>query len=160
MTIKPGDKIPAATMTHMTEKGPSPVTTEDLFAGKKVVVFALPGAFTPTCSARHLPGYVEHAADFKKKGVDDIICLSVNDAFVMNAWGKDQNAAGKVHMIADGNGDFTKKVGLELDATKFGMGHRSQRYAMIVDNMVVKTLEVEEGGDFKVSAAEHILAKL
>lgn len=160
MTIKVGEKIPSATLMHMTDKGPGPVTTDDLFGGKKVVLFALPGAYTPTCSARHLPGYVEHAADFKKKGVDEIVCLSVNDAFVMNAWGKDQNATGKVHMIADGNGEFTKKVGLELDASKFGMGHRSQRYAMIVENGVVKALEVEEGGDFKVSAAEHILSRL
>jgi peroxiredoxin len=160
MTIKVGDKFPAATVMHMTEKGPAPVTTEELFGGKTVVLFALPGAFTPTCSARHLPGYVEHAADFKHKGVDDIVCLSVNDAFVMGAWSKDQNASGKVHLLADGNGDLTKKLGLELDATKFGMGVRSQRYAMIVDNMVVKKLEIEQPGDFKVSAAEHMLGLL
>jgi peroxiredoxin len=160
MTIKVGDKVPTVTLMHMTDKGPAPISTADIFGGKKVVLFALPGAFTPTCSARHLPGYLEHAADFKKKGVQEIACLSVNDAFVMNAWGKDQNAAGKVHMLADGNGEFTKGVGLELDATKFGMGHRSQRYAMVVDDMVVKVLEVEQGGDFKVSAAEHILSVL
>src|SRR5262249_46548599 len=140
MTIKVGDKVPSATLMHMTEKGPAPINTDDLFKGKKIVVFALPGAFTPTCSARHLPGYVEHAADFKGKGISDVVCISVNDAFVMNAWGKDQNAAGKVQMVADGNGEFTKKMGLEMDGSKFGMGIRSQRYAMLVDNGVVKKL--------------------
>jgi glutaredoxin/glutathione-dependent peroxiredoxin len=158
MTIKVGDRLPSVTLMHMTEKGPAPVTTDELFGGKKAVLFAVPGAFTPTCSARHLPGYVEHAADFSKKGIDAVVCLSVNDAFVMNAWGKDQNAAGKVMMVADGNADFTKKVGLELDGSKFGMGQRSQRYAMIVDNMVVKKLEVEEPGAFKVSSADHMLS--
>jgi peroxiredoxin len=160
MTIKVGEKIPSATLTQMTDKGPAPVTTDELFADKKVVLFAVPGAFTPTCSARHLPGYVEHAADFAKKGVDNVVCLSVNDAFVMGAWGKSQNAEGKVQLLADGNGDFTKKLGLELDATKYGMGVRSQRYAAIVENGVIKALEVEEGGAFKVSAAEYILGKL
>jgi peroxiredoxin len=160
MAIKVGDRLPSVTLMHMTEKGPAPITTDELFAKKKTVVFALPGAFTPTCSARHLPGFVEHAGDFTKKGVDAIVCLSVNDAFVMNAWGKDQNAAGKVMMIADGNGDFTKKVGLEMDASKFGMGVRSQRYAMVVEDMVVKKLEVEEPGAFKVSSADHVLSVL
>lgn len=160
MSIKVGERIPSVTLMHMTDKGPAPVTTDELFGKKKVVVFALPGAFTPTCSARHLPGYVERAAEFAKKGVNDIVCLSVNDAFVMNAWGKDQNAAGKVHMIADGNGDLTKKVGLEMDASKFGMGVRSQRYAAVIEDMVVKHLEVEEPGAFKVSSAEHVLGLL
>ena len=160
MTIKVGDRSPSATLMHMTEKGPAPVTTEDLFGKKKVVLFALPGAFTPTCSARHLPGYVEHASDFTKKGVDSIVCLSVNDAFVMNAWGKDQNAGGKVQMIADGNGELTRKIGLEMDGTKFGMGIRSQRYAAVVEDMVVTKLEVEEAGAFKVSAADHVLGLL
>jgi peroxiredoxin len=160
MSIKVGERIPSVTLMHMTDKGPAPVTTDELFGKKKVVVFALPGAFTPTCSARHLPGYVERAADFTKKGVDSIVCLSVNDAFVMNAWGKDQNAAGKIHMIADGNGDLTKKVGLEMDASKFGMGVRSQRYAAIIEDMVVKNIEVEEPGAFKVSSAEHVLGLL
>lgn len=160
MTIKVGEKIPSGTLTQMTDKGPAPVTTDELFSGKKVVLFAVPGAFTPTCSARHLPGYVDHAADFSKKGVDSVVCLSVNDAFVMGAWGKAQNAEGKVHMLADGNGDFTKSLGLELDATKYGMGIRSQRYAAIVENGTVTALEVEEGGAFKVSAAENILGKL
>jgi len=157
MAIKVGERIPSVTLMHMTEKGPAPVTTDELFGKKKVVLFALPGAYTPTCSARHLPGYVEHAADFQKKGVDAIVCLSVNDAFVMNAWGKDQHAAGKVQMIADGNAEFTKKVGLEMDASKFGMGLRSQRYAAVIDDMVVKALEVEEPGAYKVSSAEHVL---
>ena len=160
MTIKVGDKVPSATLMHMTDKGPAPLTTDEIFANKKVVLFALPGAFTPTCSARHLPGYVEHAADFSKKGVDSVVCLSVNDAFVMGAWGKAQNAEGKVQMLADGNGDFTKKLGLEMDASKFGMGVRSQRYAAVVENGVVKSLEVEEPGAFKVSSADHILGLL
>ena len=160
MSIKVGERIPSVTLMHMTEKGPAPVTTDELFGKKKVVLFALPGAFTPTCSARHLPGYVEHTADFKAKGVDAIVCLSVNDAFVMNAWGKDQNAAGKVAMVADGNGEFTKKVGFEMDASKFGMGVRSQRYAAVIEDMVVKSLEVEEPGAFKVSSADHMLGVL
>jgi peroxiredoxin len=160
MSIKVGDRIPSVTLMHMTDKGPGPVTTDDLFGKKKVVLFALPGAFTPTCSARHLPGFVEHAADFKKKGVDAIVCLSVNDAFVMNAWGKDQNTAGKVEMIADGNGELTKKLGLEMDASKFGMGVRSQRYAAVIEDMVLKSLEVEEPGAFKVSSADHMLGVL
>lgn len=160
MSIKIGERIPSVTLMHMTDKGPAPITTDDLFGKKKVVVFALPGAFTPTCSARHLPGYVEHAADFSKKGVDAVVCLSVNDAFVMNAWGKDQNAAGKVQMVADGNAELTKKIGLEMDASKFGMGVRSQRYAAVIEDMVVTKLEVEEAGAFKVSAAEHVLGLL
>ena len=160
MAIKVGDRIPSATLMHMTDKGPAPITTDELFGKKKVVLFALPGAFTPTCSARHVPGYVEHAADFKNKGVDSIVCLSVNDAFVMGAWSKDQNAAGKVEMVADGNGDLTKKLGLEMDASKFGMGIRSQRYAAVIEDMVVKKLEVEEAGAFKVSSADHMLGVL
>jgi glutaredoxin/glutathione-dependent peroxiredoxin len=160
MSIKVGERLPSVTLMHMTEKGPAPVTTDELFGKKKVVFFAVPGAFTPTCSARHLPGYVEHAGDFTKKGVANIVCVSVNDAFVMNAWAKDQNASNKVHMVADGNGEFTKKIGLEMDASKFGMGVRSQRYAMLVDDMVVKKLEVEEPGAFKVSSAEHMLGEI
>ncbi len=160
MTIKVGDKVPSATLMEMQEGGPKPVKTDDFFAGKKVVVFALPGAFTPTCSAKHVPGFVANFDALKAKGVDAIACVSVNDAFVMGAWGKDQNAGGKVHMLADGNGDFTRAVGLELDGTKFGMGKRSQRYAMIVDNGVVKVLDVEEPGAFNVSSAEHVLGQL
>lgn len=160
MAIKVGDRIPSVTLMQMTDKGPGPVTTDDLFGKKKVVLFAVPGAYTPTCSARHLPGYVDHAGDFKQKGVDAIVCLSVNDAFVMGAWGKEQNAAGKVQMVADGNGDLTKKLGLEMDASKFGMGVRSQRYAAVIEDMVVKKLEVEEPGAFKVSSADHMLGVL
>ncbi|MBV8977438.1 MAG: peroxiredoxin [Alphaproteobacteria bacterium] len=160
MTIKVGDKIPQATLMRMKEGGPKPVTTSELFDGKKVVVFALPGAFTPTCSAKHLPGFIQNAAAFKAKGVDTIACLSVNDAFVMGAWGENQGAGDKVVMLADGNGDFTRQLGLEMDATKFGMGMRSKRYAMVVDNGVVKALNVEEPGAFSVSSAEHVLQQL
>src|SRR5471030_2356718 len=158
MAVHVGDKVPSATLMEMKDGGPKPVKTDDLFAGKKVVVFALPGAFTPTCSAKHVPGFVQHEAELKAKGVDTIACLSVNDAFVMGAWGKDQKADGKVVMLADGNGDFTRAVGLELDGTKFGMGKRSQRYSMIVDNGVVKSLNVEEPGAFDVSSAEYLLS--
>ena len=160
MTIKSGDKIPSATLMEMQDGKPAPVTTDSFFAGKKVALFALPGAFTPTCSAKHLPGFKEHAAEFKAKGVDAIACVSVNDAFVMGAWCKDQKAEGKVHMLADGNGDFTRALGLEFDASKFGMGTRSQRYSMIVENGVVKTVNVEEPGAFEVSSAEHIITQL
>jgi len=160
MTVKVGDKVPSATLMTMKNGTPGPVKTDDLFSGKKVVLFALPGAFTPTCSAKHLPGFVQHADDLKKKGVDAIACMSVNDAFVMNAWGQQQHADDKVMMLADGNGDFTRALGLEMDATKFGMGRRSQRFAMIVDNGVVKVLDVEEPGAFGVSSAENILKQL
>jgi|ERR1700761_873779 peroxiredoxin len=160
MTVKVGDKIPSATLMQMKDGGPKPVKTDELFAGKKVVVFALPGAFTPTCSAKHLPGFVTHADEIKGKGVDAIVCLSVNDAFVMGAWGDQQKVGDKVMMLADGNGDFTKALGLEMDGTKFGMGKRSQRYSMIVDDGVVKEINVEEPGAFSVSSAEHILTEL
>ena len=160
MTIKTGDKIPSATLREMTPDGPKPVTTDELFAGKKVALFALPGAFTPTCSAKHVPGFVQNEAALKSKGVDEIVCVSVNDAFVMGAWGKDQGAGGKVRMLADGNGEFTRALGLTMDASKFGMGERSQRYSMIVDNGVVKTLNVEQPGAFEVSSAEHMLGQL
>lgn len=160
MTIKVGDKLPAATFSAGTAEGPKPMTTDEIFAGKKVALFAVPGAFTPTCSARHLPGFKDHAADFKAKGVDTIACLSVNDAFVMKAWGESQSALGDILMLGDGNGDFTKAVGLEMDASKFGMGVRSQRYSMIVEDGVVKELNVEAPGEFKVSAADYMLAQL
>ncbi len=160
MAIKVGDKVPSATLMQMKDGGPKPVKTDDLFAGKKVVVFALPGAFTPTCSAKHLPGFIQNASAIKQKGVDAIACVSVNDAFVMGAWGEQQNAGDKVMMLADGNGDFTRAMGLELDASRFGMGPRSQRYAMVVDNGVVKELNVEEGGAFSVSSAEHVMKQL
>ncbi len=160
MTIKVGDKVPSATLMQMKDGGPKPVKTDDLFAGKKVVVFALPGAFTPTCSAKHLPGFVQNAEALKQKGVDAVACISVNDAFVMGAWGDQQGAGDKVMMLADGNGDFTRAVGLEMDGSRFGMGKRSQRYAMVVDNGVVKELNVEEPGAFAVSSAEHVLKQL
>ena len=160
MTLKVGDNVPSATLMQMKDGGPKPVKTDELFAGKKVVLFALPGAFTPTCSAKHLPGFIQNADALKKKGVDAIACLSVNDAFVMGAWGDQQKAGDKVMMLADGNGDFTRAVGLELDGSRFGMGKRSQRYAMVVENGVVKTLNVEEGGAFSVSSAEHLLSQL
>jgi peroxiredoxin len=160
MTIKVGDKVPSGTLMQMKGGSPQPVKTDDIFSGKKVVLFALPGAFTPTCSAKHLPGFVLNADDLKKKGVDSIACLSVNDAFVMGAWGEQQNTGDKVMMLADGNGDFTKSLGLEMDASRFGMGQRSQRYSMVVDNGVVKELNVEEPGAFSVSSAEHVMKQL
>ena len=157
MTIKPGDKIPSATLMEMQDGKPAPVATDAFFAGKKVALFALPGAFTPTCSAKHVPGYVNNYDALKGKGVDAIACVSVNDAFVMGAWGKDQKADGKVHMLADGNGEFTRALCLEFDASKFGMGKRSQRYSMVVDNGVVKAVNVEQAGAFEVSSAEYML---
>ena len=160
MTIKIGDKIPSATLMQMKDGSPKPVKTDDLFASKTVVLFALPGAFTPTCSAKHLPGFVQHAGEIKKKGVDAIACLSVNDAFVMGAWGEQQGAGDNVMMLADGNGEFTHSVGLEMDAAKFGMGRRSQRYSMLVKDGVLKELNVEEPGAFAVSSAEHILKQI
>ncbi len=160
MAIKVGDKIPSAILMEMKSGTPQPVKTDELFAGKKVAVFALPGAFTPTCSAKHLPGFIQHADDLKAKGVDVIACVSVNDAFVMGAWGEQQGAGGKVVMLADGNGDFTRAVGLEMDASKFGMGKRSQRYSLVAENGVVTQLNVEEPGAFAVSSADHMLKKL
>ena len=160
MTIKVGEKIPSVKLKQMTAEGVKEVSTDDFFKGKKIVLFAVPGAFTPTCSAKHVPGFVQNDAALKAKGVDAVACLSVNDAFVMGAWGKDQKADGKVAMLADGNGDFTRAVGLELDATANGLGKRSKRYAMVVDNGVVKTLNVEAPGAFEVSSAEAILKGL
>ncbi len=160
MTIKVGDKVPSVKLKQLTPDGMKDISTDEIFGGKKVVLFALPGAFTPTCSARHLPGFVEKAADFKAKGVDAVVCLSVNDPFVMNAWGKDQKAEGKVVMLADGNGDFTRAVGLEMDGSGYGLGKRSQRYAMVVDKGVVKALNVEKAGAFEVSSADAVLSAL
>ena len=160
MTIQIGDRIPDATLTTMTADGPKPVTTAELFGGKTVALFAVPGAFTPTCSARHLPGYVDNGAAFKAKGVDTIACLSVNDPFVMGAWASATDGAEDILMLADGSGDFTREVGLTLDARGFGMGERSQRYSMLVKDGVVTELNIEQGGEFKVSAAEHLLAQL
>ncbi len=160
MTIKVGDKLPDATFRVMKDGKPADLTTADLTKGKKVALFAVPGAFTPTCSARHLPGYKEKAADFRSKGVDTVACVSVNDVFVMNAWGKDQQVGDDVVMLADGNGVFAKAVGLEMDGSGFGMGQRSKRYSMIVDDGVVTTLNVEAPGEFKVSAADYMLDQL
>jgi len=158
--IKVGDKSPSATLMQMKDGGPKPVTTDQLFAGKKVALFALPGAFTPTCSAKHLPGFIQNSDALKEKGIDAIACVSVNDAFVMGAWGEQQKAGDKVMMLADGNGDFIRALGLELDATKFGMGKRSQRFSMVVDNGVVTQLNVEQPGAFEVSSADHMVALL
>jgi len=160
MTIKIGDKIPSVKLKHMTADGPKEALSDELFAGKKVVLFALPGAFTPTCSAKHVPGFVANFDALTGKGVDLIACLSVNDAFVMGAWGKDQKAEDKVLMLADGNADFTKAVGLDADFNAYGMGTRSQRYAMVIDDGVVQVLNVEKPGAFEVSTAETILAAL
>ena len=160
MTIAVGDKIPSAKLKTMTAEGPKDISTDDIFNGKKVVLFAVPGAFTPTCSAKHLPGFVEKAAEIKGKGVDTIACLAVNDAFVMGAWGKAQNTGDKVLMLADGAAAFTKQLGLDLDLTGPGMGVRSKRYAMVVDNGTVKALQVEAPGAFEVSSADAILKAL
>ncbi|WP_422365082.1 peroxiredoxin [Pelagibius sp.] len=160
MTIKVGDSIPSGSFKHMTADGMQELSTDELFGGKKVVLFSLPGAFTPTCSAKHLPGFVQHAGDLKAKGVDTIACMSVNDAFVMDAWGKDQSVGDSVLMLADGNGDVAKALGLDFDASGFGMGTRAQRFAMIVDDGKVTTLNIEEPGAFEVSSAEAMLAAL
>ncbi len=160
MAIQVGDKIPSGTLQQLTENGPEAITTDEIFGGKKVVLFALPGAFTPTCSAKHLPGFVAKADEIKAKGVDTIACLSVNDAFVMGAWGKDQGAGDKVLMLADGSAEFTLALGLELDLTARAMGMRSDRYAMIVDDGVVTLLNREEPRAFEVSSAEVVLEAL
>ena len=159
MSIQQGDRLPEATLHTMRDGRPTAVTTGELFSGKKVVMFAVPGAFTPTCSEAHLPGYVVQVDAIKAKGIDDIICVAVNDAFVMGAWGKAGNADG-LTMVGDGNGDFTKAIGLEMDGSGFGLGTRSQRYAMVIEDGVVNTLAVEAGGQLDVSAAESILKKL
>ena len=158
--IKVGERIPSAKMRVMTANGPKDVTTDEIFKGKKVAFFALPGAFTPTCSAKHLPGYVEQAGAIKGKGVDSIVCMSVNDAFVMDAWGKAQSVGDKVMMVADGNADFTKALGLELDLVANGMGTRSKRFSMLVQDGVVKSLNVEKPGAFEVSDASTMLKQL
>jgi glutaredoxin/glutathione-dependent peroxiredoxin len=157
MAVKVGDKVPSAVLTEMTADGPKPVSTDELFTGKKTVLFAVPGAFTPVCSGQHLPGYVQNADKFKAKGVDQIVCVSVNDAFVMGAWGKDQQCGSKVRLLADGNAAFTKAMGLELDGSGFGMGTRSQRYAAVIEDGVIKHLGIEEGRNFEKSKAETLL---
>jgi glutaredoxin/glutathione-dependent peroxiredoxin len=161
MTIKVGDKLPSVTLRQVTSEGPKEVTTDDFFRGKKVALFAVPGAFTPACSQRHLPGYVDKASDIKGKGVDEVACVAVNDPAVMTAWGKDQRTEGKVTMLADGSGDFVRALGLELDLTKAGLGMRSKRYSMLVDNGVVKSLNIEEQpGQVDISSAEAMLRAL
>ena len=159
MTIKVGDKVPSGTLHTMTTEGPSAVSTDDLFKGKKVALFSVPGAFTPTCSAKHLPSFVKHAADLKAKGVDTIACMAVNDAFVMGAWGKDQKADGKVMMLADGNADYAKALGLDSDYSGYGMGTRGKRFSMVVDNGVVTHLNIDDEGYGKTSA-ETMLEQL
>jgi peroxiredoxin len=160
VSIKAGDKLPQGKFTRMTQDGPRPITTDELFAGKTVVLFSVPGAFTPTCDAKHLPGYIEHAADFKSKGVDTIACTAVNDVFVMNAWGKASGVGDKILMLADGNGDYVKALGLDLDATGYGMGHRGQRFALVVKDGIATHVDVEGPGEFKVSAADFVLKHL
>jgi peroxiredoxin len=160
MTIKIGDKIPNASVMMATADGPQKAETRDVLGSGRIAFFAVPGAFTPTCSAKHLPGFVEKAKDLKAKGVDRIVCMSVNDAFVMKAWGQAQNAMGVVDMMADGNGDFTKALGLTLDGSGFGMGQRSQRFSAIVENGIVRSLNVEKPGAFEVSSADHMLKQM
>jgi len=159
MTIQVGDRLPDVQLSLATPEGPVPVKSSDFFAGKRVALFAVPGAYTPTCSAKHLPSYVEKAADLKDKGIDEIVATSVNDAFVLGAWNKDQGSD-DITMLADGNGDFAKGLGLEMDGSKYGMGQRSQRYSMIVDDGVVEQINVEAPGEYSASSAETLLGQL
>lgn len=159
MTISVGDKIPEVTLIKATPEGPQPVKSSDYFAGKKVALFSVPGAFTPTCSAKHLPGFVEKAADLKAKGVDEIIGTAVNDPFVMGAWNAAAGSA-DITMLADGNADFVEAIGLTMDGSAFGLGKRGQRFSMVINDGVVEQLNVEEPGDFKVSSADHMLGQL
>jgi len=160
MTIKTGDKMPDGKFSRMSKDGPQKLTTDELFKGKTVVLFSVPGAFTPTCDAKHLPGYVELADQFKAKGVDTIACTAVNDVFVMNAWGKSGGVGDKILMLADGNGEYVKALGLELNAAGYGMGMRGQRFAVIVKNGIAAHVNVEAPGEFKVSAADFVLKQL
>jgi glutaredoxin/glutathione-dependent peroxiredoxin len=160
MAIKAGERMPQGTFKTMAADGPKDVTTDELFKGKKVVLFSVPGAFTPTCDAKHLPSFLEYFTELKAKGVDTVACMAVNDMFVMNAWGKASGAAGKVLMLADGNGDYAKALGLTMDASRFGMGLRGQRFALVVDDGVAQQVYVEAPGEFKVSSAEHVLKGL
>jgi glutaredoxin/glutathione-dependent peroxiredoxin len=161
MTIKVGDKMPSVMLRQVTPEGPKEVAADEFFRGRKVVLFAVPGAFTPACSQRHLPGYVDKAGDIKAKGIDEVACVAVNDAAVMGAWGKDQKTEGKVTMLADGSGDFVRALGLELDLSKGGLGVRSKRYSMLVDDGVVKSLNVEaQPGQVDASSAEAMLKAL
>ena len=160
MSISVGDKLPGTTFIKATADGPQPVNSEEFFAGRKIALFSVPGAFTPTCSARHLPGFVDKADELKAKGVDEVACTAVNDAFVMGAWGQGAGATDKVTMLADGNGEFVEALGLTMDGSKFGMGKRGQRFSMIVDDGVVEQLNVEEPGAFNVSSADYMLERL
>ncbi len=160
MSIEVGSTVPSGTFKIMTGEGPKPLTTDELFKGKKVLLFAVPGAFTPTCSGKHLPGYVNNAADLKARGVDTIACMAVNDVFVMDAWGKSANVGDKIVMLADGNGDYARALDLEMDGTGFGMGKRSKRFSMIVEDGVVKQLNIEPPGQFDVSSAECALRQM
>ena len=160
MTIEVGDRIPSATLLKATAEGPQPVDSTDFFAGRKVALFAVPGAFTPTCSARHLPGFVDKADELKGKGVDEVACISVNDAFVLQAWAREAGAEGKVTMLADGNGEFAEALGLTMDGAKFGLGKRGSRWSAIVDDGVISELNVEEPGAFSVSSAEYLIGQL
>ncbi|HYB05487.1 MAG TPA: peroxiredoxin [Methyloceanibacter sp.] len=160
MTIEAGERMPSGTFKRMTKEGPKDLTTDELFKGKRVVLFSVPGAFTPTCDAKHLPGFVQLADQIRARGVDTIACMAVNDVFVMNAWGKASGVGDKILMLADGNGDYARALGLELDAKGFGMGQRGQRFAILVKDGVATAVFVEAPGQFKVSAAEHILGQL
>lgn len=160
MPLQVGDKVPSVTLYEMGADGPAAVTSDEFFAGRKVVLFAVPGAFTPTCSAQHVPGFVNNAAEIKAKGVDDIACIATNDAFVMGAWGKDQGAGDKVRMLADGSGDFTRAAGFEFDLSERGLGVRSKRYAMVVEDGTITTLNMEDGGGLTISSAESVLEAL
>jgi peroxiredoxin len=160
MTISVGDRLPQTTFIKATAEGPQPVDSQDYFAGRRVALFSVPGAFTPTCSARHLPGFVDKAEEFRGKGVDEIACTAVNDAFVLQAWSESAGADGKVTMLADGNGDFIKAIGLEMDGSKFGLGQRGQRFSMVVNDGVVEQLNVEEPGSFNVSSADYMIEQL
>jgi glutaredoxin/glutathione-dependent peroxiredoxin len=160
MAIKAGDKMPAGSFRHMGKDGQQKITTDELFKGKKVVLFSVPGAFTPTCDAKHLPGFIANIDKFKAKGVNTVACMAVNDVFVMNAWGKHSNATDKVLMLADGNGEYAKALGLELNATGSGMGTRGQRFAIVVNDGVATIVDIEAPGEFKVSSAENVLSQL
>ena len=160
MTIQVGDAIPSVTLKHLTDNGMQDITTDALFKGKTVVLFSVPGAFTPTCSAKHLPGFVQKAEDLKAKGVDDIVCLAVNDPFVMRAWGEKSGAPGKVTMLPDGNATLTQALGLTMDGTGYGLGLRGQRFALVAKDGKVTHLAVEKPGQFEVSSAEAVLAAL
>lgn len=160
MAVNVGDKMPEGTLNKVTSDGPAPISTDELFKGKRVVLFAVPGAFTPTCSAQHLPGFLEHAKDIKAKNVDTIACLAVNDPFVMDAWAKDQKVGDEILMLADGSGDYTRKLGLELDLNKAGLGTRSRRYAMLVEDGVIKQFNLDEGGGLEKSKAEVLLEQI